>query len=195
MTDAPKRITELLRSAVDGDKDAVDVLYRELQGELKRIARSKMRQASPGGTLQTTALVNEAYLHLAARDATWENRRHFFFAVARAMQDILIDQARRKASQKRGGAWRRISADDLDVALEAPAENMLALDEALSRLDEQDPAKAQLVRLRFFAGLSEQEAATVLGVSRRTVQREWRVVRALLYRELAGADEEPHENR
>lgn len=193
MTDAPNRITELLRAAVDGEDGAGDVLYRELHGELKRIAHAKMRQASPGQSLQTTALVNEAYLRLADGETPWENRRHFFFAAARAMQDILIQQARRKASQKGGGAWRRVSTDDLEIAIEAPAENMLALDEALSRLEEQDPGKAQLVRLRFFAGLSEEEVATVLGSSRRTVQREWRLARALLYRELSESDEPPNE--
>lgn len=193
MSDAPNRITELLRAAVDGEDGAGDVLYRELQGELRRIAHSKMRRASPGETLQTTALVNEAYLLLADGNTPWENRRHFFFAAARAMQDILIQQARRKASQKGGGAWRRVSSDDMEVAIEAPAENMLALDEALSQLEVQDPGKAQLVRLRFFAGLSEQEVATVLGLSRRTVQREWRLARALLYRELSEADEPPND--
>jgi RNA polymerase sigma factor (TIGR02999 family) len=135
--------------------------------------------------------VHEAYLRLVPRAGTgWENRRHFFFAAARAMHDILVEHARQKASLKRGGDRRRVNADNLIVAFESPAEDLLALSEALERLKGEDPRKHQIVMLRFFAGLSEEDTAEILDVSVRTVQREWRYIRAKLHKQLA--EDESH---
>jgi RNA polymerase sigma factor (TIGR02999 family) len=129
--------------------------------------------------------VHEAYLRLiGAEHLPWENRRHFFFAAARAMRDILVEQARRKAALKRGGDRKRVKAENLAVPIEAPAEDMLALNEALARLEADDPRKHQIVLLRFFAGLTEEETAQVMDISLRTVQREWRYIRARLHRDL-----------
>lgn len=186
----PSEVTQLLRAMGEGDTAASDELLRTVYGELRRVARSQMRGAASGETLQPTALVNEAYLRLVGRQPTeWKSRRHFFFVAARAMHDILVEEARRKASRRRGGDWRRADAENLQVAIEAPAEDMLALAEALERLEAEDERKAQVVRLRFFAGLSEEETADVLGVHARTVRREWRFAKARLFRELGASAE------
>jgi RNA polymerase sigma factor (TIGR02999 family) len=158
------------------------LIYREL----RQLARSRMSHLAPGQTLQPTALVNEACLRLLGReDVDWSNRRHFFFAAARAMHDILVDNARRKAAVKHGGAWKREEGKHLSLTVEAPPEEILALEEALSRLEEESPRQHQIVLLRFFAGLDVETTAMVVGVSVRTVMREWRLVRAKLYKQLA----------
>jgi len=139
--------------------------------------------------LQATALVHEAYLRVVrSEDPGWEGRRHFFAAAARAMREILIERARKKASPKRGGGRKRVDLGDLAVAIEAPAQDMLALDEALVRLEREDSRRHQIVMLRFFAGLSLAETAEVLGVSVPTVERDWRYARAWLHKELTPAD-------
>ena len=144
-----------------------------------------MRKTPPGQTLQPTALVHEAYVRVLGKETpSFENRAHFFFAAARAMCDILVEQARRKASLKRGGDRRRVSAQHLVTAIAAPAEDMLALNDELERLERDHPRQHQLVMLRFFGGLSVNESAEILGVDVRTVRRDWQFVRAWLYHRL-----------
>ena len=140
-----------------------------------------------GETWQPTALVNEAWLRMVGRDdAAWESRRHFFFVAARAMHDVLVEEARRRATAKRGGGWTRGDLEALAIPTDARAEDLLALDEALGNLERGDPRAAQVVRLRFFAGLGEREVAAALGVSLATVQREWRFARVRLLADLLG---------
>jgi len=149
-----------------------------------------LAQEKPGQTLQATALVHEAYLRLVDTDQAqhWAGRGHFFAAAAEAMRRILIDNARRKGTEKHGGHRQRIDLDDVDVAAGAPSDDLLALDEALTRFAAEDPIKAQLVTLRYFAALSVQEAADVLGISRATADRWWSYARTWLYCELRGPD-------
>ncbi len=179
-------LPSLLEAADRGDPDARRELPTVIYRELRQLARSRMARLAPGQTLQPTALVNEACLRLVGReDLDWSNRRHFFFAAARAMHDILVDNARRKASLKRGGDRTRKDGEKLSLSVEAPAEDILALDEVLSRLEVESPRQHQLVLLRFFAGLDVATTALVMGVSERTVKREWRLVRAKLHEQLA----------
>lgn len=180
-------VTRLLRAAAAGDEGAADQVISLVYAELRRMAATAMARAAPAATLQATALVHEAYLRLIGQqETTWESRRHFFFAAARAMHDILVEQARRRAALKRSSVGRRIDLDRLCLAHETPVDELLALDEALQRLEREDPRKAQLVQLRFFAGLRAEETAAVMGVPLRTLEREWRYVRARLYRDLGG---------
>lgn len=179
-------VTVLLSALQRGEAGASEELLRTVFGELRELARSRMRRLPPGQTLQPTALVNEAYLRLVAKeDTSFEGRKHFLFAAARAMHDILVEEARRKASEKRGGAWRRVGPEALTSAVEAPPRELLALEAALARLEARSPEQARIVHLRFFVGLSGAEIAEVLGVSERTVQRSWRVARAKLFTELS----------
>jgi RNA polymerase sigma factor (TIGR02999 family) len=144
-----------------------------------------MAHLPPGQTLQPTALVHEAYLRLTGKsDAAWESRRHFFFAAARAMRDILVEQARRKARPVRGGGQRRQELDEACAVIEPPADNVLAVHEALGELEKQDPVKAQIVLLRYFSGLTTAETAEVLGLAERTLDRQWRFIRAWLLKKL-----------
>jgi len=151
--------------------------------ELRRLAEWKMAREIPGQTLQATALVHEAWLRLGGdRQPHWENRAHFFAAAAEAMRRILIDRARRKSAERHGGAGVRIDLENLDLAAAPEDAQILALDEALSQLTAHDPVKADLVKLRFFAGLTLDQAAQVLGVSTPTAKRHWAYARAWLYR-------------
>jgi len=185
--DADPSVTQLLQAMGAGDVGAGDELLRRLYTELKDIARRQLRATPPGQTLQATALVNEACLRLLGKqERSWENRRHFFFTAARAMRDIVVEGARRKAAAKRGGGLHRIDVDRLEIAIDAPAEDMLALDEALKQLEQDHPRLAEIVQLRFFAGLSEEETARALDLSTRTIRRDWRFIRARLYRDLGG---------
>lgn len=182
-------VTELLVLARDGDRTAVSQLVSVLQEELKRLASAQMRHERRGHTLQTTALVNEAYMRLVDQnDAHWENRRHFLAAAAQAMRRVLLQHARDRGRQKRGGGWNRIPADDAGFQISEPNVDVLALDEALEKLQAFDPAKVRLVELRYFAGLTIDEAAEVLGRSPATLKREWQVARAWLFRELQEED-------
>jgi RNA polymerase sigma factor (TIGR02999 family) len=150
--------------------------------ELRRMAAQRMAREAPGHTLQPTALVHEAWMHLG--HGKFENRAHFFAAAAEAMRRILVDNARRKQSLKRGGDLKRAEWSSLDLAAQAPDEQVLAVHDALDRLAEQDPLGAELVKLRFFAGLQNQEAADLLGISRHTAKRTWAYARAWLFEEL-----------
>lgn len=160
-------------------------LMAQLYTELRSLAGVLTRQLPPGQTLQPTALVHEAYLRLVRnQDPGWEGRRHFFGAAARAMREILIEQARRKASQKHGGQAQRIELAEGLAWIEPPADDLLALDDAIERLQAEDPRLAEIVQLRYFTGLSVEETAGVVGSSARTVKRDWRYARAWLARQL-----------
>jgi RNA polymerase sigma factor (TIGR02999 family) len=184
----PSDVTAMLRSAQAGDRAAADRLLTLLYDELRKLAQDRMAHLPPGQTLQPTALIHEAYLRLLGKqDLQWESRKHFFFAAARAMRDILVERARSKAGPKRGGDRQRVALVDGIVLQEPIAEEVLALNEALGELEKEDPLKAQLVNLRYFAGMNSAEAAKVLGVSERTLHRQWRFVKAWLKSRLGTA--------
>jgi RNA polymerase sigma factor (TIGR02999 family) len=177
-------VTELLRAAQAGDAGAAERLLGVVYEQLRQVARARMAHLPPGQTLQPTALVHEAYLRLTAKsDVPWESRQHFFFAAARAMRDILVEQARRKAGPARGGR-RRQELDEACAVVEPPAENVLAVHEALEALEKQDPLKAKVVLLRYFSGLTMAETAEVLGLAERTLDRQWRYIRVWLLKRL-----------
>ena len=191
MTDTPNDMTALLALAQEGDGTAAARLLPLVYDELRQLARARMARLPPGDTLQPTALVHEAYLRLIGKtDLRLEGRRHFFFAAARAMRDILVERARAKAGPKRGGGRPRVELTEGAAAVEPPPEELLALHEALSELEKEDPSKAQIVNLRYFAGMSAEEAAQVLGISERTLHRQWRFIKAWLRRRL-GAPNDP----
>ena len=178
-------VTELLRAAQAGDADAAERLLAVVYEHLRQLARARMARVPPGQTLQPTALVHEAYLRLTDKsDVSWESRQHFFFAAARAMRDILVEQARRKARPVRGGGRRRQELDEACAVLAAPSDDVLAVHEALDELEQQDPVKAQIVLLRYFSGLTTAETAEVLGLAERTLDRHWRYIRVWLLKRL-----------
>ncbi len=179
-------VTRILEAIEQGDSKAAEELLPLVYEELRRLAAHKMAAEAPGQTLQATALVHEAWLRLAGKDgARYANRGHFFAAAALAMRRILIGNARRKQRQKHGGGWQRMDLDHLEVAGPVPSEELLALDEALTRLAEHDPQAAELVQLRFFAGLTQPRAAELLAISRRTADRTWAYARAWLFEQIA----------
>ena len=168
-----------------GDAEADALLTPTLYAELRQLAGGYLRYERTGHTLQPTALVNEAYIRLVDRShSDWENRRHFLAAAAQAMRRVLLQHARDRGRQKRGGGWKR--SPDIDGVIQIPEPNVdvLALDDALEKLQAIDPEKVRLVELRYFAGLTIEEAAKVLGVSSATLKRDWQVARAWLFREL-----------
>jgi RNA polymerase sigma factor (TIGR02999 family) len=183
---APSEITALLAAVGGGDRAAVDRLFAHVYEELRRLARRQLAAGGAGPTLDTTALVHEAYLRLS-HDARWtvEDRRHFFALAARAMRHVIVDHARRRRRQKRGGGALAVDLDAAELAAPERAEELIALDASLARLEAAEAELAQLVEWRFFAGLSVEEIAELLGVSDRTVKRRWRVARAFLYQDLA----------
>jgi RNA polymerase sigma factor (TIGR02999 family) len=177
-------VTHILSAIEQGDPHAAEQLLPLVYEELHKLAAQKMAQEKPGQTLQTTALVHEAYLRLVGSDAEqagWDNRRHFFAAAAEAMRRILVNRARDKGRQKRGGGWQRLELDRLAVADSASDEELLALDDALQQLALKNQPCAKLVKLRFFAGLTMEEAAAALGVAPRTAHRYWDFARAWLF--------------
>ena len=178
-------VTRLLGAAHHGDQQAAAELLPLVYAELRKLAAAKLSHEKPGQTLDATSLVHEAYLRLVG-DRPFDGRGHFLAAAAEAMRRILIDSARRKLTEKHGGDHCRVDLDDVDVAAPSRAEDLLALDEALNKLAAEDPVKARLVTLRYFAGLSVQEAADVLDLSRATADRYWAYARTWLYCELAG---------
>src|SRR5262245_48878940 len=181
-----EHLTALLRAVQAGDAAAADRLLAAVYEQLHQLARARMAHLPPGQTLQPTALVHEAYLRLTGKsDVTWESRQHFFFAAARAMRDILVEQARRKAGRVRGGGRRRQELDEACAVVEPPGDNVLAVHEALGELEQQDPVKARIVLLRYFSGLTTAETAEVLGLAERTLDRQWRYLRAWLLKRLA----------
>ncbi|SPE50097.1 conserved hypothetical protein [Verrucomicrobia bacterium] len=181
-----EQITQIIEAAGAGHKQAAEQLLPLVYQELRRLAAVRLAQAAPGQTLQPTALVHEAWLRLigAEPQQLWNSRGHFFAAAAEAMRRILVERARRKAAQKHGGGLQRVDLDQVDIAAEANSDLLLALDEALSALAVRDPTAAQLIKLRFFAGLPNHEAAELLGVPERTAKRTWAYARAWLYQEM-----------
>jgi RNA polymerase sigma factor (TIGR02999 family) len=183
----PAFISRLLNQSAGGDRRASAELLPLVYEQLRRLARSKMRHERADQTLQATALVHEAFLRIAGSgdDQHWQGRWHFFAAAAEAMRRILVDNARRRARLKRGGGLRRTHLPELQLTLNAPAEELMALDEALSKLAQEHPEKADLVKLRYFAGLTNEEASQALGISTATAERRWAFARAWLYRQMS----------
>lgn len=188
------QVTQILRAACAGDRQAAENLLPLVYDELRALAKSRLRHVPPGNTLQPTALVHEAYIKAVGEaDPGWDGRGHFFAAAACAMRNILVDQARRKAAMKHGGGIGRADLTPDLLPIDAPAADMLALDQALERLERDDPRKAQVVMLRFFAGLTSEQCAQVMGISTPTVERDWRFARSWLARELG--EDHPGEDR
>jgi RNA polymerase sigma factor (TIGR02999 family) len=180
-------ITSIINAIEQGDAQAASQLLPLVYEELRRLAAQRLAHEKPGQTLQATALVHEAYLRLVGEDGQaqpWDNRGHFFAAAAEAMRRILIENARRKAAVKHGGQARRIELDEAVCMSEEPSEDLLALDEALAELEKHDAQAAQLVKLRYFAGLTHQQAAEMLGITRRAADRLWALARAWLHQRL-----------
>jgi len=189
MQPAPENVTRLLAAASEGDDAAVAELLRVVYADLRQMARAWMARVPPGQTLQPTALVHEAFVRLVGRHKEgWENRAHFFFAAGRAMRDILVERARARSRIKRGGGRRRVSLDNLVVAIEAPGDDLLALDEALQQFEADYPWEHRIVTLRFFAGMTNAETASAMGAPLRTVERDWRFARAWLQQNLLDDD-------
>jgi RNA polymerase sigma factor (TIGR02999 family) len=181
-------ITHLLAEWSNGNQEALDKLYPLVYDELRRIARRYMSRERKGHTLQTTALINEAYLRLVEqRNVQWANRAHFFAIAAQIMRRILIDYARRYEYAKRGAGARRVSLDEVALVAKERARELLLLDEALNRLAAVDARRSRVVELRFFGGLENDEVAEVLKISPNTVIRDWNMARAWLYKELSGS--------
>jgi RNA polymerase sigma factor (TIGR02999 family) len=176
-------VTRILSAIEQGDPQAAEQLLPLVYDELRKLAAQRLAQEKPGQTLQATALVHEAYLRLvdANRSQNWNSRGHFFAAAAEAMRRIIIDRARDRRRLKRGAQSQRMELDLDRLPDEAPSEELLALDEALQRLEQDDPVSARLVKLRFFAGLGQGEAAEALQLPRRTADRHWAFARAWLY--------------
>jgi RNA polymerase sigma factor (TIGR02999 family) len=179
-------VTRILSAIEHGDAHAAEQLLPLVYDELRKLAAQKLLQEKPGQTLQATALVHEAYLRLVdtAKAQQWDSRGHFFAAAAEAMRRILIDRARAKRSEKRGGDRKQIDIDAIDLATNAAPDQLLAVDDALAKLARQDPAAARLVELRYFAGLTIEDAGKTLGISTATAYRHWNYARAWLHAEL-----------
>jgi RNA polymerase sigma factor (TIGR02999 family) len=181
-------VTRILSAIEEGDPHAAEQLLPLVYDELRKLAASKLAQEKPGQTLQATALVHEAYLRLVNTDQAehWNSRGHFFAAAAEAMRRILVENARRKRAEKHGGARRRVNLDHADAVAVAPPEELLALDEALEHLTRRDPNAGQVVKLHCFAGLTIEQAAEALNLSRTNAYRLWTFARAWLHSQLAG---------
>ena len=178
-------VTQILKALEQGQSQAAEELLPMVYDELRRLAAWRLANEKPGQTLQATALVHEAYLRLVGKDdPQWNGRRHFFGAAAEAMRRILVENARRKKRLKHGGHLERVNADDVDLPAPMPDDELLAMDEALDRLAEVDPRAAELVKLCFFVGLTQEQAAQHLDVSVATVERTWSFARAWLFREI-----------
>jgi RNA polymerase sigma factor (TIGR02999 family) len=179
---ATHEVTQLLADWSNGDQAALNRLMPLVDRELHRLARHYMRQENPGHTLQTTALVNEAYLRLVDQNRThWKNRHHFFALSAQLMRRILVDHARKRKYAKRGGDAQKITLDEAMVVSRQPGHDLVALDQALEELAALDPRKGKVVELKFFGGLTSEETAQVLGVSPLTVKRDWKMAKAWLF--------------
>jgi RNA polymerase sigma factor (TIGR02999 family) len=183
-------ISHLLSEIERGNPQAADQLWAVVYNELRKLATAKLSREKPGQTLQATALVNEAYIRLVGDQSSpqWNSPGHFFGAAAEAMRRILIDRARNKKRIKRAGEKRNLDVDAISVAMDTPPDDLLAIDEALQTLRSQKEEVAELVQLRFFAGMTLDDAATALGISRRTAYRRWEFARAFLYQQLRPAD-------
>jgi RNA polymerase sigma factor (TIGR02999 family) len=187
-------VTRILSDIEHGDPQAAEQLLPLLYDELRKLAAAKLAQEKPGQTLEATALVHEAYVRLVGAPSEgasrqWQGRAHFFAAAAEAMRRILVDRARRKGRHKHGGGLPRVDIELANIVSPMPDEDLLALDEAMTRLAAEYPVRARLVQLRFYAGLSNEEAARVLGISGVTAKRYWRYARAWLHREVGKGDD------
>lgn len=181
-----RQLTVALRAAAQGSADAAEFVWVRIHTELRRLARARMRRVPSEGTLQPTALVHEAFIRLLDKQETdWASRRHFFASAGRAMRDILVERARKKARPKHGGAHARLDLAPDELSCEPPAENILWIHEALSDFECRFPRPAEVVTLRYFAGLSEADIAEAMGVDKRTVQRDWAFARSWLQRRLS----------
>lgn len=178
-------ITQLLEAANRGDQLAAAELLPLVYDELRSLAAARMAQENPGQTLEATALVHEAYLKLVG-DRNFNDRQHFFRVAAEAMRQILVDRARRRKRVQHGGDCQRVGLSDVASLIDTPPDDLLALNEALARFTEIDPPKAELVKLRYFVGMSEQDAAQMLGISRATASRHWTFARAWLIQAMEG---------
>ena len=184
-----QEVTRLLGDWSGGNEDALEKLIPLVQPELHRLAHYYMSRERPGHTLQTTALLDEAYLRLMDdSQRTWQNRTHFVATAAQLMRRIMVDHARQRHSLKRGGAALKVTLDEAALVTETRSEELLALDEAMESLAAQDPRKSQIVELRYFGGLTMNETAEFLNISLRTVEREWNMAKAWLYRALSGEE-------
>lgn len=178
-------VTRILNELDHGDSKAAEELLPLVYEELRKLAGHRMAQEAAGHTLQPTALVHEAWLRLVnAENQTWQNRAHFFAAAAEAMRRILIDRARRKQALRHGGGQQRVDLEDVDLATQSADDQLLVVNEALDKFAEQDKLKAELVKLRYFVGMTIEEAAQVLGISEPTAKRYWAYARAWLFREI-----------
>ena len=185
-TSPPHQITQILKAISSGSPEKADQLYSLVYDELRRMARAKMARERPGQTLQPTALVHEVYLRLlGGQEHGWESRAHFFTAAAEAMRRILIERARRYSRKKHGGGQQRVELESSAGAEQPRGETLLALDAGLDRLEEQDEQMAQVVKLRYFAGLTVEETAQALGISERSVYRSSTLAKAWLHREMS----------
>jgi RNA polymerase sigma factor (TIGR02999 family) len=180
----PQTLTWPLPDWSGGKRGNLDDLAPLVYDELRRLTHSYMRRERPGHTLATTGLVHEAYLRLADQEVIWQNRDHFFGIAAKMMRHVLVDHAKSQQREKRGGGAKRLSLEESELVSEGPDMDLVALDEALARLDKLDPQRARIVELRFFGGLSNEEASEVLAISPATVQRQWAGARAWLFHEL-----------
>jgi len=176
-------VTRVLSDIAQGDSNAAEQLLPLVYNELRKLAAQRLAHEKPGQTLQATALVHDAYVRLVDVKTVqhWDSRGHFFAAAAEAMRRILVERARQKGTLKRGGGAHRMDLEQLSLAVDDPSQELLVLDEALSELERNDAQAAQLVKLRFFAGLTHQQAADALGISRRSADRLWALARAWLY--------------
>ncbi|MEK6405374.1 MAG: sigma-70 family RNA polymerase sigma factor [Acidobacteriota bacterium] len=183
MTSSQNEVTQLLLDWGKGDRAALDKLVPVVYQELRRLAAYHMRRERPGHTLQTSALVNEAYMRLVDyRDMRWQSRAHFFAVAAQAMRRILVEHARKRHFAKRGGGALKVSFDEAAIVSQDQSAELVALDDALTSLEALDPRKSRIVELRYIGGLNIEETAEVLDISPATVQREWRAAKAWLYR-------------
>jgi RNA polymerase sigma factor (TIGR02999 family) len=186
VSDSPNAITHLLAAANRGEPDAAAALLAAVYEELRRMAAVQMSRERPGHTLQPTALVHEAWLRLGGENQNWETRAQFFGAAAEAMRRILIETARKKKAARHGGDLARMDLDKVEIAIEAKDDELLAVHEAVGRLAVHDARKAELVKLRYFVGLTLEEAADVLQISHATAGRDWTFARSWLYQEIRG---------
>ena len=186
---AANEVTTILAAIRRGDEQAADRLLPAVYDRLRRLAQQLMAQERPGQTLQATALVHEAYLRLLGDDPDWDDRRHFYAAAAQAMRRILVERARRRERIKHGGGRKRVDLDDADPVTDPESVDLVALDEVLRRLEKEEPRAARVVMMRFYAGLSEQDAAEALDISVRTVWRDWNYAKAWLRDAMAEKDQ------
>ncbi len=185
MTGEPGKITQLLTRFRQGDRDAGGELLSAVYGELRRLAQNRLKRERIGHTLSPSAVVHEAYLRLAASDQPeWQDRAHFFAVAARLMRQILVDHARRRNAHKRSAGFRRVPLKGELAFSEAKSTELLALDEVLNRLEQQDERQSRIVEMKFFAGLTIEEIAKILGISSKTVKREWTMARAWLHQQI-----------